>query len=67
MTNTIKVFLLIIGLAVCLLIAFITKTEAHQDTTHSSIKVERVVVTQSVVNTGTQWIIQTTYKLLKIN
>lgn len=67
MTNKTKAFLLIIGLAVCLLIVLITNTQAHQRNINTSIKIDHAVTKRSVINTGIQWIFQTTYKLLKTN
>lgn len=66
MKNRIKVFCLIIGLIVCLLIVFTTKAEASQEDNTES-KIDHAVITQLGVNTGTQWIIKTTYKFLQNN
>jgi hypothetical protein len=66
MTNKSKIFFLITGLVVCLLIVFIAKTEAREHTNTAS-EMKQGGVTQLVVNTGSQWIIQTTYKFLTNN
>ena len=47
MTNKIKIIFLIIGLAVCILIVFITKAEASEDT-NTENKIDHAGITQSV-------------------
>lgn len=66
MTNKIKKLCLIIGLLVCLIAALIAKRElSRKDADITNNMNQPVSITQTVINTGSQWIIQTTYKLLK--
>ena len=68
MTNKIKTLLLIVGLMACLIVTLIAKTEITQSDTEVETGIDSPsVTTQVIVNTGAQWVIQTTYKILKPN
>ena len=66
MTNKIKTLCLILGLTTCLIVMLIAKVEFSQKETEASKEIKNSPpTTQVVVNTGVQWIIQTTCKILK--
>lgn len=65
MTNKAKKVLIITGLIVCLIITVLANTEAGDQEHSATYNVSPPAgATQVIVNTGTRWIIQTTYKLL---
>lgn len=66
MTSKIKKTLLIIGLIVCPILSLLVRVEAGYSDKEVIYKINQpVTLTQVVVKNGTQWIIQTTCKILK--
>jgi hypothetical protein len=64
MTSKAKKILIITGLIVCLIITLLANTEASHRENETILKLNSST-TRVFVNTGTKWIIQTPYKLLK--
>ncbi len=66
MNNKIKILCLVTGLVVCLIITMITKAEVDNQDTEVENRIDSPSsMRQVIVSTGTQWMIQTTCKLLK--